>query len=384
MLQSFVVGLLLGLLLPVSIYFEFNKQPWYYYPQMYSHLMLFPAFFIWPILAIWFQLIAQVENWSDLYLWFITAGGLSVYALLIELRGDQMMLFEIKAEGLVSLNRNRCPVSVTEYVENLTYGELTGASRFYMLAFSQEAELLELLLLWVILFPKCDAPELTPINKELKNNFQNNSDFHYDLNLFHTQTIHFIKTNQQFNTQEKKWRKWFDFILSYPKLWKENKGLLSISRIFYLFLFLVIVFLLLTILFFFVYYLVTANTKGFVYTCFCCFYLIIWLPLRSYNQQVVKNLLFQEIQGKLEIFIYVALVSILIFLLIFYKLVLSNISWYLIAQPLFILISIIIVLILPNSTARIFGLESAPKNWIILFMVLGLLNWLVLNQLFTL
>jgi hypothetical protein len=340
-------------------------------------MTLFHALFFWLLWRNCFYLICQVANWSDLYRYLIFVFALSFYALSIELKSDQMMLFEISPQAVIEL-------SISDLSDSLLQDIKNGNAEVIM-----------------------DASIIQQIQ-------QGSKTVEFQSSMISRKCIEFLSTDtglsggvgqiivsfacilliqiggyklafwlqEQWSNKQRVFQAWMRFILDYKKIFKNQKKCLSYSRFFYGVLFWLSVVNLCLFVGVFFYYLYLDNTGkihqvSILSNLSLCLFYFAWIPLRFYANGIKSRLFgiedasfFQG--GKLDVFVYVVVTAF--FVVLIFALRNNSLSTSVFLQSLLILCFAGFTSVNLEFIDQFFGLKSNPWTWCLWFPVGWIIN----------
>lgn len=325
----------------LSLFFEFRglqgggTPKYIYYAQLYPHIVLYPCLFLWggyfTLYKAWCQIRSRPQLWRQLGVAF----GVALIFLGIELTSDRMMLFEIKsgAESVINVPVNQLAIISQTPTQILDVSTLIDP----------------------------EAETITVRKTDLEAALEN---------------FRIAQTSRTILSDlEKKGYHEFMFLgLSY-ETWKGTREF-SVSRIFYALAFFSIISVVLVSAIFW-----TEINSNYVYNSMRFLRYIIatqlivllWLPLRIYQNRIIKGLIFGENipVSNLDILAYPAILALLgISIYRSWKFEPSFLAG--IVSLLTVLSFIAIGVIVPDLVGITFGLQSDPATWImwpIIFLI---------------
>ncbi|MDC0833601.1 CHAT domain-containing protein [Geitlerinema sp. CS-897] len=316
----------------LSLFLEFKdiniagRPKYIYYSQLYPHLVLYPWLFLWGAYFTLYKAWCQVRSKPKLWRQVVAAIGVSIVLLCVELTSDNMMLFELKegAESVVTIGQDRIEIISKAPARIIDTSSLIDSSQ----------------------------NEITIRKSDLEmalENFRSNED-----------SVLLLSEEEKTG--------YYEFMrlgLAYST-WK-GRGAFSRSRPFYALAFLDIIAVIIASGIFwkeigsnYVY----NRIKYLRYIMATQLLLILWFPLRIYNNIEVKKLIFgydSSVSG-LDVIAYPVLLALMAVTI--YRSWKFEASYFAgIVALLAVLGSILISIVNPEIVHLAFGLNSNPSSW---------------------
>lgn len=346
-----IIVLVLSGSLFLSLFLEFGglhagAQPKYvYYAQLYPHIVLYPCLFLWggyfTLYKAWCQIRSRPKLWKQV----VIAFSMALIFLGIEITSDRMMLLELKsgAESVVSVSAAQIQLIEQTPEEILDVSDLIDIEAGTLIVRKDDLE-------------------------EALENFRTLQETHAVL-----------------SDSEKAGYHTFMYIGLAHKTWWGTRGF-STSRLFYALAFLSIIAVVLASAIFwaeinskYVY-----NSMRFLrYIIATQLIILLWLPLRIYQNLVIKDLIFGEnrpVNG-LDVMAYPAILGLLVISI--YR------SWKFESSFLAGVVSLVTVLgfiaigvVNPTLIDITFGLKSNPATWIMWPMIFLIFIYVTYHDIF--